>query len=136
MGISGVKKVPGRATALRFLAPHVLDKPVETERLERLRQWLAGLPIEADLAIPRADHLVPLLADRLPLGRTVHRRRPVALRRPLEVRRDAATERDHAENRAGASAELDALRNGVIPSGRCAERAADVLEPRSRREDA
>src|SRR5438876_10449970 len=70
-GYRGSRKFQGRATALRFLTPDVLDEPVETESLERFRQRLAGLLIEADLAVPRADHLVPLLADRLPLGRTV-----------------------------------------------------------------
>src|SRR5213076_2503421 len=103
---SPVKRMPARSrrqeisgrppSGLRLRPPEVLGEPVEAERLQRRRQWPPGLPVVADLAVPGVDHLLPLVADGLALGRSVDRRRAVPRGRALEVGRVAAAERHRA----------------------------------------
>src|SRR5712692_4421689 len=75
-----------------FAAPEILGEPVEIEVLQRLRQGLAGLAIVADPRVPQLDHLVPLGADRLALGRAVVGRRAIARGRLLNVGHDSAAQ--------------------------------------------
>src|SRR2546427_118115 len=65
---------PATAAALLLGPPEVPGQPVEPQILERLGEGLAGLAVVAHLHVPGVDHLLPLLADGLPLGRAVVRR--------------------------------------------------------------
>src|SRR2546430_17643508 len=76
--------------SLRLRSPEVLGEPVEAERLQRRRQGLPGLAVVADFAVPGVDHLLPLFADGLALGRTVDRRGAVPRPRTVQVAREAA----------------------------------------------
>src|SRR2546425_12088407 len=113
-----------------------LGEPVETERLERRRQGLAGLPVVADLTVPGVDHLFPLLADGLTLGGAVDRRRAVPRGRSFEVRREAAAERRRAQDGRRPATESDCVWHGDVPAGGRVEGAGEVFEPRTRGEDA
>src|SRR5438093_6739472 len=127
---------PDLLETLRLLAPEVLGEPVEPEALEGLRPGLAALAVEAALAVPGVEHLLPLRADRLPLRGPGHGRRAVARRGIFERAGVAAAERGRAVDGGGATPEPERLLDGEVPAGRRGERAADVLEPNSRREDA
>src|SRR5688572_21915256 len=122
--------------ASSFPAPQLLREPFQTEILQCLRQRLAGLPVVADFAVPRLDHLVPLGHHRLALGGAVHRRGAVTRGRPLHVGRESAAQGHRAVDGGGAPTEADGLVERVDPAGGGAERTADVLQPRARREDA
>src|SRR5262245_7158793 len=121
---------------LDLLAPEVGSEPVEPEALQGLGQGLSALPVEADLAVPGLEHLLPLLADGLPLRGTVHRRGAVALRWIFEGAGVAAAERGRAIDGGGALAKSQCLVDREIPPGRRREGAADVVQPHARGEDA
>src|SRR5262245_33936735 len=104
----GIRSGPHRPDLLEtlgLLAPEVAGKPVKPEAFQGLGQGLAALPVEADLAVPGVEHLLPLLADGLPLRGTVHRRGAVALRWIFEGAGVAAPERGRAIDGGGALAE-------------------------------
>src|SRR5262249_45463820 len=109
---------------------------VQTQLLERFRPRLAGLAVEADLGVPGVEHLLPLIANGLPLRRTVDWRGPIARRRVLHRAGVAAAERGRAVNDGGALAEAQRLVDREGPAGRRRERATDVLEAGPGGEDA
>src|SRR5262249_22553929 len=101
-----------------------------------LWRGLAGLAVVADPRVPDVDHLVPLGADRLALGRPVLRGGAVAHRRLLNFRPESATQAHGAEDGGRAAAEPHGLVEGVVPARGRAERATEVLDPGPPGEDA
>src|SRR5207249_4042804 len=94
-----------------------------------------GLPVVADLLVPEIDHLRPLRAAGLPLGRAVVGRRAVAGRWLLEVGANPAANAHGAEDGSDAAAEAHRLVHRVVPAGGRVQRSAEVLQSRPGGED-
>src|SRR2546426_5885022 len=124
------------APAPAILPPHGGDHPLEVERRERLRARSPGRPVVPHPGVPDVDHVVPLLLDRLALGRSIRGHRGIALGGALELGPDPAPEVEGAEHGPDASPEAHRLVPGELPAGGGGEGAGEVLEVRARREDA
>src|SRR5262245_4306772 len=121
-----VQRVP--ATRSGLLPPELFRQPVQAQLLERFGPRFAGLAVEADLGVPGVEHLLPLIANGLPLRRTVDGCRPVPCRWVLHRAGVPAAERGRAVDDGGALAEAQRLVHRESPAGRRRERATDVLE--------